>query len=53
MCLSIVFINSLNFFVMKIFKKIIVILELLLPFLKRLPDTFAKEKTEKKESDEV
>lgn len=38
---------------MKIFKKILVILELLLPFLKQLPDTFAKEKTEKKESDEV
>nr|DAS32956.1 MAG TPA: hypothetical protein [Microviridae sp.] len=38
---------------MKIFKKILVILELLLPFLKRLPETFAKEKTEKKDSDEV
>jgi len=53
MCLSIVFINSLNYFVMKIFKKILFILELFLPFLKRLPDAFAKEKTEKKESDEV
>nr|DAM35956.1 MAG TPA: hypothetical protein [Microviridae sp.] len=38
---------------MKIFKKILFILELFLPFLKRLPDAFAKEKTEKKESDEV
>lgn len=38
---------------MKIFKKILVILELLLPFLKRFPETFAKEKTEKKDSEEV
>ena len=38
---------------MKIFKKILFIIELLLPFLKQLPETFAKKKSEKSDSGEV
>ena len=38
---------------MKIFKKILIILELLLPFLKQLPETFAKKKPENSDSSEV